>query len=160
MTENSSQQLVNLITATQKRLCELLEMVADDQDWQSEPQEWSFRYIAAHLATTDKECYQDRVVRISASEKPFFESYFNTGRDFSQLDLRDSLQKWRATRQEIFNLVDKLPEEKLLLSGTHAAFGKITVIDVLKLMLEHDQEHIKNLELVTAEYRTRILNKH
>jgi hypothetical protein len=134
----------------------LLESVADDQDWQSDSEEWSFRYIAAHLATVEKDCYQDRVVRIAADENPHFESYFNSGWDFSQYDLRVSLSEWMATRQEIIDFVSGIPEEKWLLTGTHTAFGTITVLDVLRMILDHDQEHLQHLEQEISRYRTQI----
>lgn len=150
--EDTLEPLISGVKATQKRLTALLETRADDQDWQPAPGEWSFRYIAAHLATTDKECYQDRVVRIAAGGNPHFESYFNTDRDFSQFDLKDSLHAWTVTRQEIIDLVHSLPEEKWSLTGTHAAFGTLTVPGVLKLMLDHDQEHIQDLEKMMDKY--------
>ncbi|MGD0612827.1 MAG: DinB family protein [Anaerolineales bacterium] len=153
--EDTMEQLISRIQATQKRLVVLLETRADDQDWQPAPGEWSFRYIASHLATTEKECYQDRVVRIAAGGKPHFESYFNTGRDFSQNDLKDSLHAWTATRQEIIDFVRSLPEEKRSFTGTHAAFGTLTVQGVLRLMLDHDQEHIQDLEKMMGKYGTK-----
>jgi hypothetical protein len=142
-------ELIDNVKSTQLRLCKILEAKAGDQGWQPETGQWSFRSIAAHLATVDKECYLDRVVRISTGENPFFESYFNTERDFSRFDLRESLREWKATRQEIINFVSSLPEDKLALTGKHAAVGTITVIDVLKMMHDHDQEHIQHLEALT-----------
>jgi hypothetical protein len=155
--EKSTQGLIGKVQATQKRLTGLLQSVVGDQDWQPEPGEWSFRSIAAHLAAVDKECYQDRVVRIARGENPRFESYFNTGRDFSMLDLMTSLREWAATRQEIIDFVSRLPPEKLLLTGTHTAFGTLTVEGVLKLMLDHDQEHLEHLEKLMATYQPKAL---
>ena len=151
--DNMTKQLIDQVQATQKQLTSLLKSVADDQDWQSDPKEWSFRSVAAHLATVDKECYQDRVVPIAAGGNPHFESYFNTGRDFSKLDLLDSLREWASTRQEIIEFVSRLPEEKFVLTGTHAAFGTLTVRGVLKLMLDHDQEHVEDLKKAINKYR-------
>jgi hypothetical protein len=148
-----TKQQIGKNQATQKQLTHLLRSLAADQDWQPDPGEWSIRFIAAHLATTEKECYQDRVVRIAAGENPCFESYFNTGRDFSKLELLDSLSEWTSTRREIIEFVSALPEEKLALTGTHAAFGVLTIQGVLKLMLDHDQEHIENLEKAISKHR-------
>lgn len=152
MSETIKKQLIQNVIASQNYLCALLESIADDQDWQADPSEWSFRYIAAHLATVDRDCYLDRVNRISAGENPYFEAYYNTGWDFSQFALSDSLRAWKTTRKKILELVDALPEDKLLLSGTHATEGKITVFDVLRMMSTHDQEHIQNLEPVLTQY--------
>lgn len=158
MIEETREQLISKLKTTQKQLSALLESVAEDQDWQPDPGQWSFRYIAAHLATVEKDCYQDRVLRIAAGEKPHFESYFNTGRDFGQFDLRDSVREWAVTRGEIIDFVRALPEESWSLFGTHAAFGTITLLDVLEMMLGHDQEHLQHLRQVMNEYGTKTQN--
>ena len=149
-------QLIDQVRSTQAQLTNLLKSVAVDQDWQPAPGEWSVRSIAAHLATVDKECYQDRVVRIAAGESPRFESYFNTDRDFSKSDLPDSLHAWAVTRAEIITYVCAMSAEQFSLTGTHAAFGTLTVQRVLELMLEHDQEHIRDLEKSISVYRSQI----
>jgi len=153
--DRTTRQLIGEVRATQKHLTRWLKSVAVDQDWKSAPEEWSFRFVAAHLATVDKECYQDRVVRIAAGENPHFESYFNTGRDFGMFDLLDSLHAWEVTRREIIRFVSNLTEEQFSLVGTHTAFGMLTVQSVLKLMLDHDQEHIRDLEKAIGSYQSK-----
>jgi len=157
--DEMTRELIGKVQDSQKELTQLLQSVAAVQDWQPDPDEWSFRFIAAHLATVDRECYQDRVMRIAAGENPRFESYFNTGRDFSRLDLLDSLRSWQGTRGEIIGFVSALPGEKLALTGTHAAFGTLTVRGVLKLMLEHDLEHIRDLKKIIGTYGVAIHGK-
>jgi len=154
--DRTTKQLIGRVRATQEQLTHMLKSVAIDQDWKPAPGEWSFRYIAAHLATVDKECYQDRVVRIAAGEMPYFESYFNTGRDFGMVDLLDSLHAWAIPRVEIIDFVANLSEEQFSLVGTHAAFGTLTVQGVLELMLDHDQEHIRDLEKAIDSYKLKV----
>jgi hypothetical protein len=154
--DRTTKQLIGAVLSTQAQLTRLLESVAVGQDWKPAPQEWSFRFIAAHLATTEKECYQDRVVRIAAGENPHFESYFNTGRDFGRMDALDFLHEWAVTRREIIDFVSTLSEEQFSLTGSHTAFGTLTVQSVLKLMLDHDQEHIRDLEKAIAAYRSTV----
>lgn len=147
------EQLISQLKSSQKEIRLLLTSVADDQDWQPDQNQWSFRYIAAHMSTVEKDCYQDRVVRIAADEKPHYEAYFNTGWDFSHFDLMKSLKDWTATRQEIIDHVNVLSEKELSFSGTHSEFGKITVNDVLQMMLDHDQEHLQALHQLINEYK-------
>ena len=154
--DKSTDELIGKIRSTQQQLTSLLKSVSLDQDWQPAPKEWSFRFIAAHLATTEKECYQDRVVRIAAAENPYFEGYSNTGRDFSIVDLLDSLHMWAVTRQEIIDFVSNLSEKQFSLTGIHETFGTLTVQRVLELMLDHDQEHIRDLEKVISLHRSKI----
>ncbi len=158
MPEETARQVISKLKIIQEQLSDLLESVAGDQDWQPDPKEWSFRYIAAHMATVERDCYKDRVVRISAGENPHFESYFNTSWDFSRFDLRDSLREWTLTRQEIFDFVQALPDGAWSLTGTHATFGTLTVLGVLKIMLKHDREHLEHLEQVIERYRMKAQN--
>ena len=111
------------------------------------------------MATVEKECHQARIVRLAAVESPHFKPYFNTDRDFSQLALKDSLQAWAITRREVFDFVDSLPEEKLSLSGTHATFGVITILDILQMMIDHDQEHLDELEALIELFEGRQLRQ-
>jgi hypothetical protein len=155
MIEASVEQWIDKVQYNREKLSSLLESMASDQDWQPGPDEWSFRFLAAHLETVDKECYLDRVIRIAAGENPHFASYFNTGRDFSRIDLEEALREWSVTRQEIVDFVRDLPEEKLRLTGSHTFFGTINVLDVLKSMDEHDSEHLRDLERVLEDYRAK-----
>ena len=139
-------ELIGQLEASQSELAALLNSLADHQDWQPVPNMWSFRYHAAHLATVDKEAYWERVTRIAAGETPYFDYYLNTDRDFSGDDLADSLRAWAMIRRQIIEFVRSLPEDKLILTGTHQTFGTITVLDVLQSMLDHDQEHLAELK--------------
>jgi hypothetical protein len=105
--------------------------------------------------TVEEEAFWERVTRIAAGKAPFFEYYRNTGRDFSQLDLSNSLEAWIATRRRILEFVQTLPETRLELTGTHATFGPITVLDVLQIMLNHDREHLVELQqmVVTLSFK-------
>jgi hypothetical protein len=150
MSDNTCTQLIDQLEASQNELVALLHPVAPFQDWQPAPDKWSFRYHAAHLATVEEEAFWERVTRIAAGKAPFFEYYRNTGRDFSQLDLSNSLEAWIATRRRILEFVRALPETRLELTGTHAIFGPITVLDVLQIMLNHDREHLVELQQMVA----------
>ena len=147
------EQPIEQLKSSQKEISHLLASVTDEQDWQPDQNQWSFRYIAAHLATTERDCFQDRIVQITAGEKSYFESYFNTGWDFSQFELMKSLNDWVDIRHAIINQVSVMSEKDLAFSGTHAAFGTITVLDVLQVMLEHDQEHLQALQQMIDEYK-------
>lgn len=151
--QSRREKLISQLQTTQKQTSDLLTAVAGDQDWRPVAEEWSFREVAAHLATVDEACYLHRVTQIAAGTTPHFAPYFNTGRDFSHLDLNASLQKWANVRRQIFDLVRALPAEKYTLTGTHDSFGTITVLDVLGHMLDHDQEHLQHLKGVLQQYK-------
>jgi hypothetical protein len=153
MTTVTLPELVSQLLATQAVLTTLLQAVADQQDWRPGAESWSFRYLAAHLATAEKEAFQKRVRRIAGEEAPYFAYYLNTGRDFSQNELLDSLQQWADTRREIIDFVLALPPEGLKRTGSHQTRGVITILDVLQMMLEHDQEHLQELSELVSQFK-------
>jgi hypothetical protein len=153
MNGQDKQQMIDDLENERIRFSDLLLSVADDQDWQPDVENWSFRYVAAHMAACDKECLQARILQIAAGENPHFEFYHNTGRDFSSLDLTASLDEWAETRHAIIDFFRALPEEKLLLTGMHKTYGSVTVADYLRIGLDHDRGHFQELEQMLATYR-------
>lgn len=138
-------QRIQQIESSLAEMSHLLKNVAADQLRQPTPGEWSFRDVAAHMATVEEECHLDRVQRIAAGERPHFAYYLNTGRDFSHLTLEAALHQWAITRQEIIDFVNTLSDEQLALTGTHDTFGTVTVLAILHEMVKHDVAHIEEL---------------
>ncbi len=110
MVGTSKDQLIEKIRATQRQFSIILESMAENQDWQADTERWSFRFIAAHMATVEEECFLDRVKRFSTEDSPHFEHYDNTGRDFGQFELMNSLREWAALRWELLDIVCSMPE--------------------------------------------------
>jgi hypothetical protein len=93
------------------------------------------------------------VQRILYEDNPGFAYYDNAGRDFSQLDLREWLEDWAATRREIMDTIQGLPEEAWLRRATHETRGEMKLRDILESMVEHDREHIQEVETNLRKYR-------
>ncbi len=138
-------ELIPALEQTTADISRLLESVADDQDWRPDDQHWSFRHIAAHLEACQTECVLVRVRQIAAGAKPTFEFYDNDGWDFSDRDLRHSLREWRESRARVFEFVRSLSSDRLSRTGSHRTFGETTVLDYLKVDLDHDREHLADL---------------
>jgi hypothetical protein len=144
-------QLVAALEQTTAEISNLLKSVADAQDWRPNGEHWSFRHVAAHLEACQTECVLVRVRQIAAGAKPKFEFYDNDGWDFSDRDLRDSVREWRESRARVFNFVRSLSPERLSRTGSHRTFGEITVVDYLKVDLDHDREHLADLKEMLGE---------
>jgi len=138
-------ELLSALEQTTIEISRLLESVAHDPDWRPTDEHWSFRHIAAHLEACQTECVLVRVRQIAAGAKPKFEFYDNDGWDFSDRDLRRSLGEWRDSRSRLIEFVRALSPERLSRTGSHRTFGEITVLDYLKVDLEHDREHLADL---------------
>jgi DinB superfamily len=155
MNQQNRVLLIHNLKDSRQQMSDLLLTVANDQDWRPDKENWSFRYIAAHMAACDKECLLVRIQQIVSGENPYFEYYSNTERDFGTLDLKRSLAEWDATRQEIINFFHSLSDEKLKLTGNHKTFGIITASDYLEIGLGHDREHLQELKQMLTEYNQR-----
>jgi hypothetical protein len=140
------------LKSTQRQICDLLEPLAGDQDWRPRRGEWSLRFIAGHLATSERECFLERIERIADGDAPSFNYYSNDGYDFSDLGLHEWLQSWRDTRQAIFERLNGLPKPAWALSGTHNIYGRITLLDVLRSMRAHDEEHMEGIKAILEKY--------
>jgi hypothetical protein len=140
------EQTIADLQASERRLYEVLLSVADRQDWRPAPDEWSFREIAAHLEASQRECVLVRVRQIASGGHPQFESYWNTGRDFGPVDLKDSLRGFADARQAVRDLALGLSREQQHFTGQHQTFGELTVERYLEIDLEHDQGHLRDLE--------------
>lgn len=138
-------ELLKQLERSYKAVHDALTAVEKDQDWRPEPDEWSYRFIAGHMAQVELDCHLNRVWRIAAGEKPHYNYYSNAGWDFSHYEISEWLYLWRGRRQELLEFVRSLTPEQLAYSGTHELFGTITVQDVLQIAYEHDQEHLVHL---------------
>lgn len=144
-------QIAELL-ATQDRICATFYSIAHHQDWQPDPHEWSFRYIAAHMAQVELDCHLRRVLEISSGEHPFYDYYLNTGWDFSAYDIQDSISTWRERRNEVVMTLRRLDEHQLSQTGTHKRFGKITPVRILRLAHDHDLEHEAHLAEIMQQF--------
>jgi len=88
--------------------------------------------------------------QIAAGAKPEFAFYDNDGWDFSDRDLRDSLDEWTESRARVFAFVRSLSTERLARTGKHRTFGEITVADYLRVDLEHDDAHLADIRAMLA----------
>ncbi len=143
---NDELKIYQQLRESQKQFVDAIRPFYLKQDWRLSPGEWSFREVAAHMATTEEECFKERVRLIASGQNPEFEYYLNDGRDFSHLDLEESIHKWRANREEIILDLKQLPDEAWENTGVHLTFGTIKLVDLLKIMLDHDLGHLQEMQ--------------
>jgi hypothetical protein len=136
-------------------LSSLLTSVADRQDFRPDKQHWSFREIAAHLEACQVECVLVRIRQIAANARPTFEFYDNDGWDFGDRDLRASVRAFNEGRHRVIEFARSIPPDRLSRTGQHRTYGEITVADYLRIDLDHDREHVKDLKEVIEGLRQR-----
>lgn len=145
MTAAAIAELTSALEESGLELSRLLKSVADRQDYRPDKQHWSFREIAAHLEACQVECILVRIRQIAADAKPTFEFYDNDGWDFSDRDLRASVHAFNESRHRVIEFARSLSADRWSRTGLHRTFGQITVGDYLRIDLDHDREHLKDL---------------
>jgi hypothetical protein len=131
----------------------LLEAMAPVQDWQPEPAEWSFRFIAAHLAAVERTCHLPRVISIASGETPTLSLYSNTATDYQKTDLHKSLKRWVAVRHELISFVNSLSPHQLRYIGIHESLGPRTLLETLQEILAQDQGNLRHVRQLIVAYQ-------
>jgi len=144
-----SDALLDELASSQQLLVAMTQLIADDAP--ERVGAWTLRDIAAHLATTEKECFEPRIRAMAAGERPAFDYYSNDERDFDGIALQDALSEWAETRARLIDFVRGLSDEERARVGVHKKFGELTVDGYLRIALEHDQDHLLSLERLATE---------
>lgn len=152
MSDKTRETLLTKLRLSQKFLATLLELTSEVQDWQPEPAEWSFRLIAAHLVTMERDFYAPRVKRIAAGENPHFRRYVSTSVDPDFGDVNDSLRQWTMERERLLNFVASLSQDELEQTGTHEIQGTMSTVDALRELEEHDLREFRHVEQLIEDY--------
>ena len=144
-----SEALLEELKASQQLMVAMTQLVADDIS--ARVGAWTLRDIAAHLATTEVECFEPRIRSMAAGERPEFEYYSNDQRDFDGIQLDSALLEWARTRTRLIDFVRGLSEEERNRVGMHKKYGEVTVDGYLRIALDHDRDHLLSLERLAAE---------
>ena len=112
---------------------------------------WNLRDIAAHLAATERDCYEPRIRAIASGENPSFDVFTNDDTDFGGIQLENALEEWTESRQRLIDYVRTLDRDQRGLTGHHEKFGDVTVDRYLEIALDHDRNHLLGLERLAGE---------
>jgi DinB family protein len=146
MNDEIFEQLLN----SQQIMSAMLRLDAEDSS--ARIGAWTLRDIAAHLAATERDCYEPRVRAIASAENPRFELFTHDGADFGGIHLEDALEEWAQSRSRLIAYVRSLDaDQRTRLTGRHERHGELTVDRYLELALKHDRDHLSGLERLAGE---------
>jgi hypothetical protein len=153
MAELTRAELIKELRRSQTQVVKLLESMAPVQDWQPEPAEWSFRFLAAHLATVEQRCHLPRIVQIASGETPLLSLYSNTAANYQDVDLHKSLKRWVSIRHELLDFVKSLSAKQLAYIGIHESLGPMTLLELLQEILVQDQGNLRHVRQLIIAYQ-------
>ena len=106
---------------------------------------WSIHEHIAHLARSQP-LFIDRMRKVLLMENPVFEPYKAEDDDgfeiYCALTTYELLKKIAIDREIIYDLITKLPPDKLDRLGTHTTYGKLSVLEWCEFFLLHEAHHL------------------
>jgi hypothetical protein len=117
---------------------------------------WSVRQIMAHLADSEM-VGASRFRRVIAEENPTIVAYdqdaWATRLDYARRKPSHSMESFRRTRSENYDLLKELPAAAFARPGVHTERGALTLLDLLRTYAMHAEGHAKQLREPRAAFK-------
>ena len=108
--------------------------------------EWTPEQVVRHLIAVDLEVHQRRLRDLGAEDEPTW-PWQEPGPwpDEPTLDLGGVLELFAAVRTETVGMYQALDDAGWARQGRHATFGRLDADGLLRLAVDHDEEHLGGL---------------
>lgn len=111
--------------------------------------EWSLLEHTCHLRDIEQEGYSVRIARILREENPFLPDIdgdrLAAERHYPSQDFTSALKSFTTARQANVRQLRDLSADQLRRTARFGDAGTITLLDLIKMMHEHDTEHRRQL---------------
>lgn len=109
---------------------------------------WSVRELVAHMMDSDQ-IGSYRMKSVIAHDRPTLPAYdqdaFVERLQYGRLDVRTSLQAFRANREATADMLRGLPDEAFAREGVHEETGPTTLAALVELYVWHVEHHLRYL---------------
>jgi uncharacterized damage-inducible protein DinB len=124
----------------------IAELSADDLNAHPVPGTWNIRQIVLHLMDSDL-ITSDRMKRVIAEENPvligFNETAFARNLHYESLDAEMAADVFAKNRRLTAEILRRLPDAAFARFGTHNERGKVTLAELVQLMVYHLDHHMR-----------------
>ena len=127
-----------------------------EADWRAVPAGGGFSMVeqAWHLADLEREGYAVRIRRLLEEDSPFLPDFegdrIAAERGYRSLPMEEGLAAFAAARARNVAVLASLALEAWDRSGSQAGVGPVTLRDIPRLMLEHDDSHRAEIAALLA----------
>jgi hypothetical protein len=115
--------------------------------------EWSPRDILAHIRASD-DILAPRLIQILVRDQPplpaFDERRWAEVVGYGELEFGSLLATFTARRAELAAMLRRLSPEDWQRAGLHEERGPRTVLQLLRVLLQHEEEHVAQIEALLA----------
>ncbi len=119
---------------------------ADDLNAHPIPETWSIRQIVLHVMDADL-VTSERMKRVIAEENPpligFDESAFARNLFYESLDVELAAELFAKNRRMTAEILRRLPESAFARYGTHSERGRVTLGELVLVMVGHLEHHLR-----------------
>lgn len=109
---------------------------------------WSMKEIVGHLRDA-AEIYHKRLYMMSTQTDPVLQPYdpdrFAVEHAYLERDINEMLRELRDFRAATVRLLTTLVNWNWARTGRHLEDGRLSIRQIVELMLEHENEHIEDL---------------
>jgi hypothetical protein len=105
----------------------------------------SERQIVAHLVGVDREVFQVRLRDLAGTSEPQW-SWVEPGATPGHASLAALIARFAAVREATIAHLGTLDDAGWARSGVHAVYGRLDVAALLGIAVDHDTDHIAELE--------------
>ncbi|GAB4414361.1 MAG: hypothetical protein Fur0044_09030 [Anaerolineae bacterium] len=117
--------------------------------------DWSAAAILAHLRASD-DIITPRIYAMLVRDNPPLPAYDDRRwaevAGYERADFRASLSAFTLRRAELVALLRRLAPADWQRTGLHEAHGSITLLQVVTHLVEHEEEHCRQLEAIKAAF--------
>jgi uncharacterized damage-inducible protein DinB len=116
--------------------------------------EWSMKEVMAHFLKVERDVFFLRLKRMVHEDRPRFESFdpdaWAAERDHRQGDFMDDWRRFAEARRETVALLTSLPPAAADRIGLSGFFGPVTLAQYATHIVDHDIEHLSQLQACRA----------
>jgi len=117
---------------------------------------WSVRIIVCHLADSEIAAAM-RVRQIIAEDNPTLQAWnqdlWADRLSYGKRKISDALETFRRVRADNYELLKDLPEDAFSRFGSHTERGKITLLELVHLIAQHPEGHVRQIHAVRESYK-------
>jgi DinB superfamily len=119
------------------------------------PGEWSAAEVLAHVRTS-QDIIEPRVMAILARDNPPLPAYDETvwmevGR-YAFVSVPEALEIMRLKRRELVRVLKSIPPEAWNRTGIHEVRGPLSVMEIVRGIAQHEDEHIEQIARSATAY--------
>ena len=117
---------------------------------------WGVRTIVCHLADAEVAAAM-RMRQIIAEDNPILQAWdqdlWAERLGYSKRKMSDAMDTFRRIRADTYELLKDLPPETFARTAVHSQRGKITLLDLVQLIAQHPEGHVRQIQGARAAYK-------